>query len=67
MFNKISPKNKNKVGDQSYGNFETSSSIEGAQYTKYRNDKGGGGFAAEDANVLSDRMKAKKSRDGGDQ
>ncbi|WP_342551906.1 hypothetical protein [Paenibacillus sp. FSL R7-0652] len=60
MFNKISPKKKNKVGDQSYGNFETSSSIEGAQYTKYRNDKGGGGFAAEDANVLSDRMKAKK-------
>lgn len=66
MFKKKSSKKSSKKRDygnvthQSYANLDSSSSIEGTQYTKYKNSKGGGGFSAEDANALADRLKGKK-------
>ena len=62
MFKKKSSKKRDheNVTHQSYANLDSSSSIEGTQYTKYKNSKGGGGFSAEDANALADRLKGKK-------
>lgn len=57
---KIQKQNRKNIVNQSYADFETSNLIEGTQYTKYKNSKGGGGFAAEDANTLSDFLKGKK-------
>lgn len=53
-------RNRDNITNQTYANLDTSTSIEGTQYTKYRNQRGGGGFAAEDANILSDRLRGKK-------
>ena len=51
---------KLEQAEEGIGLIEATRQTEDLQWVKYKNERGGHGFAAEDANALSDRMRFKK-------
>jgi len=52
--------NENRKGVAGYSSFLAAKEIENTQWTKYKGEKGGHGFSAEDANALNDKLKGKR-------